>query len=211
MAEQLRPDIAAAAARLSTAMGSRREIRKLVEHLWQGERVEALASGFYGNGNGLVALTDRRLFFLRDGWTGASTEDFPLSRLSSVSWNSGVLMGTITVFASGNKAEIKQVPKADGKALTDRVRAVVSGQVATPPPGPYSASPHGAPPVAPPVAPPAGVSYVKPAPAQPSALPAAGGFPAVMEQLRQLAELRDAGVISAADFEGKKVELLARI
>ena len=32
-------------------------------------------------------------------------------------------LGTITVFASGNKAEITQVQKQDGKAITDAVRA----------------------------------------------------------------------------------------
>jgi hypothetical protein len=192
MAEQLRPDIAAAAARLASTLGAKREIRKLVEHLWEGERVEMLAPGQYGNGQGLLTLTDRRLLFLKDGWTGAATEDFPLNRISSVAWASGMVMGTVTVFASGNKTEIKSVPKAEGKAMVDRVRAIISGWTAESPRKRVPDPPQ---------------SWETPAPSAPTA----GSFPAVMEQLRQLAELRDAGIISAADFESKKAELLARI
>lgn len=190
MAEQLRPDIAAAAARLSSTLGSKREIRKLVEHLWEGETVEMLAPGQYGSGQGVLALTDRRLFFLKDGWTGAATEDFPLNRVSSVAWSSGLVMGAITIFASGNKAEIKSVPKANGKAIVDRVRGVLS-EAATAAPPSYTAS----------------SAWDQPT----GTSPASSSFPAVMEQLRQLAELRDTGIISTADFEAKKAELLSRI
>ncbi len=44
---------------------------------------------------------------------------------------------------------------------------------------------------------------------QPSAQ--ATSAPDAMEQLKKLAELRDAGVITAEDFETKKSELLKRI
>lgn len=30
-------------------------------HLWEGEAVDQMTTGTYGNGNGLVVLTDRRL------------------------------------------------------------------------------------------------------------------------------------------------------
>ncbi len=45
---------------------------------------------------------------------------------------------------------------------------------------------------------------------QPAAAPAAVG-PGIPEQIRQLAELRDAGILTAAEFEAKKAELLARM
>jgi hypothetical protein len=35
--------------------------------------------------------------------------------------------------------------------------------------------------------------------------------PDALEQLRKLGELRDAGVLTAAEFEAKKAELLGRI
>jgi hypothetical protein len=51
-----------------------------------------------------------------------SSEDFPIEKVSSVSWSAGMLLGTITVFASGNKAEIKSVNKDDGKEIVDKLR-----------------------------------------------------------------------------------------
>lgn len=189
--DDLRPDIAAAAARMNSTMGAKREIRKLVEHLWESETVDRMTSGFYGNGTGLIVLTDRRLFFLKDGWMSQTSEDFPLERISSIQWTSGVLMGAIIVFASGNKAEIKQVPKADGKEIVDLIRARLSGQAGPPQPG------HGGPPAAP------HDRHRQPA--------APANSDAVFHHLRQLGELRDAGVVTPAEFEAKKAELLARI
>lgn len=120
--DDLRPDIAAAKARLASSMGSNREIKKLETYLDEGERVDAMVGGAYGKGVGLLALTDRRLLFIVDGAFNKSSEDFPLSKVSSVGWNSGMALGTITIFASGNKAEIKNVHKGNGKEFVDLVR-----------------------------------------------------------------------------------------
>ena len=77
------------------------------------------------------------------------------------------------------------------------------------PPTPVTVLPGAAPAPAPPApqAPPA------PAAAAPPAAPAEAEESAteIMDQIRQLAELRDAGAITAQDFEAKKAELLARI
>lgn len=123
----VRPDIDAAAAKLKSAIGSKREIQRLPEVLWEGETVEMLAPGVYGKGNGLVAMTSQRLIFLKHGMMSQQVEDFPYNRISSVQWSGGMLMGTLAVFASGNKAEIKQMPKDAGKALADALRARLSG------------------------------------------------------------------------------------
>ncbi|MGY1777129.1 SHOCT domain-containing protein [Geodermatophilus sp. SYSU D00804] len=195
MAEQLRPDIAAAAARMSSTMGRKKEIRGLAAHLWPGERVEALAPAVLGTSQGLLALTDRRVLFVRDGWGGSSIDEYPLLRLGSILWDAGVLTGKLTVQDGGRKVTYTSVPKADGGPFVDQVRAAVSALL-VPPAQAAPADP-----------------FVKQAPAPaPQPGPAGdGGFPAVVEQLRQLAELRDAGVITIADFEAKKAELLARI
>ena len=133
----LRPDIQAAADRMASKFGARREIRKLVGYLWEGETVQYLAGGFYGGGLGLVALTDRRLLFLRDGWVNKATEDFPIEKISSVQWRSGFSQGTLTVYASGNKAEIKQIVNADGSRIADVIRNRQTGpQTAAPAPTP---------------------------------------------------------------------------
>jgi len=87
MADELRPDIAAAKEKMHNKFGAGREIRTLVEHLWEGETVERMTADTYGTGQGLVVLTDRRLLFTKDGVMSQKTEDFPLSKVSSVQWS----------------------------------------------------------------------------------------------------------------------------
>jgi Bacterial PH domain/Short C-terminal domain len=176
--DELRPDIEAARARMRTKLGSGKEIKRLVGYLWEDEHVERMTKGSYGTGTGLLVLTDRRLLFLKEGMT-KKTEDFPLEKVSSVQWSSGLGLGTITIFASGNKAEVKNVNKDDGKEMTDHVRHRLSA--------PKSA-------------------------AVPKAVEqtAAGGAD-IPDQIRKLGELRDAGVLTAEEFEGKKAELLSRM
>lgn len=139
VAFNVRPDIDAAAAKLKSTLGSKREIERLPEVLWEGETVEMLATGVYGKGNGLVAMTDKRLIFFKHGIMSQQVEDFPYARISSVQWSGGMLMGTLQVFASGNRAEIKQMPKDIGKELADALRARLAGVA----PGVPSASPVG--------------------------------------------------------------------
>jgi predicted Zn-dependent peptidase len=43
------------------------------------------------------------------------------------------------------------------------------------------------------------------------AAPAPAAQPDVFEQLRKLAELRDAGIVTAEEFDAKKAELLSRL
>ncbi|WP_345377145.1 PH domain-containing protein [Frondihabitans cladoniiphilus] len=122
----LRADIQAAANLAGSTFGGKREIKKLESHLWEGEVVVQLATGTYGSGTGIIALTDRRLLFLKDGIMQQVSEDFPFEKISSIQWNSGLVLGKITVFVSGNKAEITNVTKQTGKAIVDAVRNRIS-------------------------------------------------------------------------------------
>jgi hypothetical protein len=124
--DEVRPDILTAMGKMSFKMGSRREIKRLPEHLWENERVDLLTAGTYGSGTGVLVLTDRRLLFLKDGVMSKTSEDFPLEKISSIQWSTGMLLGKMTVFASGNKAEILNVQKQDGKMITDAVRARIA-------------------------------------------------------------------------------------
>ncbi len=175
---ELRPDVQVAKDRMRVKFGGGREIKRLTEHLWEGETVERMTTGAYGKGTGLVVLTDRRLLFVQDGMMSKTSEDFPLDKVSSVQWSSGIAMGTVSIFASGNKAEIKNVQKDDGKEMTDLIRHRL-------------AQPKGS------------------APAPPAA--AGDGSAGILATLRQLGELRDAGVVTPEEFEAKKAELLARL
>ncbi|MFE5813303.1 PH domain-containing protein [Streptomyces sp. NPDC056479] len=101
------------------SFGVRREIQRLPDVLLEGETVEMLATGGYGRGNGLLAMTNQRLVFYSHGVLSQQVEDFPYSRISSVQWSGGLLMGTLSVIASGDRTEIRQVPRDQGKALAD--------------------------------------------------------------------------------------------
>jgi Bacterial PH domain/Short C-terminal domain len=127
---KLRADIETAKQKMRTKVGSGREIKKLVNYLWDDERVDLMAGGTYGAGTGLLVLTDRRLLFLKDGVFAKTTEDFPMEKISSVQWSSGMISGTLTVFASGNKAEIKNMTKDDGKQIADVIRGRISSKTA---------------------------------------------------------------------------------
>jgi len=129
----LRPDIGAAKQKMRTKIGAGREIKKFTGYLWEDETVDLMAGGTYGSGQGLLALTDRRLLFLKDGVFSKTTEDFPMEKISSVQWSSGFGTGTLTVFASGNKAKIKNVQKDDGRQIADTIRERLSGKAAPSP------------------------------------------------------------------------------
>jgi hypothetical protein len=138
----VRPDIDAAAAKLSSTLGSKREIQRLPEVLWEGETVELLATGQYGGGAGLIAMTNLRLIFFKHGIMQQTVEDFPYGKISSVQWQGGMIMGALTVYTSGNRADIKQMPKDQGKAMADALRMHIATGTSpgTPPAGPAGAA-----------------------------------------------------------------------
>jgi hypothetical protein len=184
----LRPDVEAAKARMRSTFGSRRELKKLDEYLWHDETVSRMASGALNGKLGLLIFTDRRLIFLFHGWVSQRNEDFPLDAITSISVKAGMAMATITVYSGGAKHEISSVPKDDAKAITNEIRnhiAVRGGTAAIPQP----AAPE--------------------APMSAATAPQQQGD--VLSQLKQLGELRDAGVLTNEEFEAKKAELLTRL
>lgn len=179
MADELRSDIARAAETGGVKLGAKREMRKLVEHLWEQESVELLCTGTYGSGTGLVALTTQRLLFLKDGHMSKTSEDFPFAKITSIQWSSGMLMGTITIFASGNKAEIKNVSKDAGKRMTDQVRQLIS-------------APHAA-------------VNLQPVPV---AAPTVDAGDDMVSQIERLGQLHQQGILDDEEFAAAKAKLL---
>jgi hypothetical protein len=185
LAEGVRPDIAAAAARMGVTFGAKREIRRLQALLLDGEQVRELASGRYADKTGVVALTDRRLLIFSAGMLSQDVAEFPVTSISSIS-TSGTLLGKLTVHASGNIVQIEQLDKGRMNALAKALREPQS---------------------------PAGGNAPSPATAAPAAV--AAPAPAVkedpLEQLKKLGELHDAGVLTDEEFATKKAELLSRL
>jgi hypothetical protein len=119
--------------------GGKREIKKLHEHLYEGERVAYLAQGTYDKKQGIVALTDQRLLFVFHGVMSQAVEDFPLNRLSSVHTKAGIGTGDLTVHASGNDAVITSIMKDDLKYLGDSLRQHIGTGRTSPTPEPAPA------------------------------------------------------------------------
>lgn len=105
----------------------RKEIKELPSILWDDENVENIIQGTYNNGNGILVATNRRLVFVDKGFLfGLKVEDFPYDKISSIQYETGILMGKLTIFTSGNKAIIDNVIKAKVRVFGDSVRAKIS-------------------------------------------------------------------------------------
>ncbi|WP_428961729.1 hypothetical protein [Micromonospora fluostatini] len=116
MSEQYRDDITAAVGRMGSSIGARSELRELESKLTADERVLALVAGRHGPGNGLLTLTDSRVFFLFDGLIRDALVEAPLSDVASVGWESGLNLGRLTIRAGG-EIEVSGVDKDGGEAF----------------------------------------------------------------------------------------------
>lgn len=105
----------------------RKEIKELPNILWGEEIVENIIQGTYNNGNGILVATNSRLVFVDKGLLyGLKVEDFSYDKISSIQYETGILMGKLTIFTSGNKAVIDNVIKVKVRAFGDSVRAKIS-------------------------------------------------------------------------------------
>jgi hypothetical protein len=113
--------------KLDMRMGVKRELKKLPSLLLDAEEVLNLARGQYDGKQGLIVLTDRRVMFVEEGMVRSRLEDFPYGRVSSVQSEKGMMFGRLIIFASGNKAEIKDVaPKDRATEIGDYVRSRIA-------------------------------------------------------------------------------------
>ena len=119
----VRDDIATAKSRMHAKVGARREIKRLESYVDVDEHVDRMTAGLYGNEYGLLVLTDRRLIFIKDYTMSKTTEDFPLRNITSVVWQSEMMLGTVVISTAGGKTQIQNVDQRDGKDLVDSVCA----------------------------------------------------------------------------------------
>lgn len=112
--------------KLNMKLGVRKELKRLPHHLADGEEVVNLSDGQYGKSRGLVAVTDRRVIFTSEGIGRTTFEDFPYEKISSVQTSTGVMLGEMTIHASGNKAHITQLLKTRAPEIGDYVRSRIS-------------------------------------------------------------------------------------
>lgn len=105
----------------------RREINELPKILASTEIVDNLAQGTYNNGQGILVSTNRRLLFVDKGMLyGLKVEDFPLDKISSIQYETGLLLGGIKIHTTGNIAKIENVEKSSARSFAEFVRDKLS-------------------------------------------------------------------------------------
>ena len=170
------------------------KIEKMIEqaqpHLQPGEQVRAAVMGTYetkilGSDSvraGVMLATDQRIVFYAKKLGGYDLESFTYGNISSFEQSKSMMGHQISFFASGNKVNLKWISDLPAvEKFTQVFKSRIGSTV------PDLAAAHA------------------PAPS------AASDSDAVFDQLRQLGQLRDTGIVTTEEFEAKKAELLARL
>lgn len=111
---------------VSTFFG-RKEINELPQILAEDEKIDHIIQGTYNNGNGILVSTNRRLVFIDKGMIyGLKVEDFPLEKISSIQYETGLILGKVKIHTSGNIASIDNVEKASSRIFAEFVRNKLS-------------------------------------------------------------------------------------
>lgn len=111
----------------ATNFFGRKEVEELPKLIQENETITALIQGSYNNGTGLLVLSDKRLIFIDKGFVNLKTEDFPLNKISSVQFESGMVFAKIKIHTSSNIAEISNIDKNFGRQFVDLTRSNIEG------------------------------------------------------------------------------------
>jgi len=105
----------------------RKEIKELPNILATSETIDNLVSGIYNGGFGLLVSTNRRLIFIDKGLVyGLKVEDFPLDKITSIQYETGLMFGEIKIHTSANIAKIEQVEKKTAQNFAEFIRDKLS-------------------------------------------------------------------------------------
>lgn len=123
----------------------RKEVRHVRNLLYATERVLELGQGLYQGKQGLIVLTSERLFFLEKSLGSETLEEFSLPAIHSLTVSKKMGGEKLTVHASGNQSDIKQMMHGQADAIVRAFRTVKETPRSTQPP---AAPPPAAPPQA---------------------------------------------------------------
>jgi hypothetical protein len=172
-------------------MAQPKEMKELPKVLWEDEKVEKIVQGFHENGSGILAATNKRLIFVdKRRLGGLRVKDFPYDKVTSIKYNTGLLMGGITIYSSGHKSEITNIQKAIVGPFAEYVRARITS-TSQPAIAPVTPSPS---------------APVTPSPSAPVTPPTQQED--VISKLERLGALKDKGIITDQEFEEQKAKLL---
>lgn len=78
---------------------------------------------------GVLVLTSKRLiFYYKKTITGHGSEDYPLDKINSINFVTGLLAGSVKIHSSGNSLEVDMIPKSeDVEAFVKTVKSYIPG------------------------------------------------------------------------------------
>ena len=109
---------------------ARPEIRQLPGIISPDEKLENIVQGWYKNAPGILIATNKRLVFVDKNLLGnIRIEDFPFGKITSIQYETANAWerGSITIYASGNNAKIKNIPDEQVRPFGDFVRDKIAG------------------------------------------------------------------------------------
>lgn len=192
-AEKVRQQIKEAKKGNAILFASNREIRRLPLYLSAGEDVISIITGspIGSPGRGIIVATNYRVLFIKDGWILRTDQDFPYETISSVEMKTGLFFGTFTLYGKGDETGYSWVGRFKGQKFKKIVQEL-SMKAKNQPRNHDNESPQtGTFPVVPNV------------PLDPEKQQ-------IINQIRQLEQLKNDHIISNDEFEMKKLELLSR-
>ena len=103
-------------------LGVGKELKHLHEVINKGENILGHTRGFYNGNTWLICITDRRVLFLDKGMIyGMKSAEIPLDNVSSVNYETGILVGSITVTAGGAEKKVGKLRKQDVKDISNLI------------------------------------------------------------------------------------------
>jgi hypothetical protein len=121
----LRPDLAAAGARLGKRLRDPGELVPVAAHLREDETVRFLTFGSYTRNSGVLVLTDARIVFF-DRRVQEPSLDLPLGRISAVTTTAGLWTGEVDLEAGEDVIGVSRVVKDDVEQLAHAIRQAVA-------------------------------------------------------------------------------------
>lgn len=118
--------LAAAADRLRgfSKISGRLELRNVRNYLTATETVQELGQGVWGGKQGLIVLTDERLFFFDKALIGATVEEFPLDAITSIVVKKKLTGEALAITVAGNVTDITGMAHGQGDALAQAFRRI---------------------------------------------------------------------------------------
>jgi len=174
----------------------KKESAQLAQALIPGEKVLSQCVGMSGQS---LVVTDQKVLIIKTGFMagtsfGAKATTFDYRMISSVEVRTGPVTGALSISAGGVAQRDRTYWGQKGNDAYKSPDAIPIAKAQAPEFQRAAALIREL----------AGRSHV-------ASQPAAAGAPDPLDQLKKLGELRDAGVLTAAEFEAKKGELLSRM